>query len=137
MNDANRGKLIELTLNALRIVAALLFMQHGVQKLFGMLGGGQVETLMSLRGLAGILEFGGGLLLALGLFTRPVAFVLAGEMAVAYFTAHLPRGFWPIMNQGELAAFYCFTWLFFFANGPGKYSLDAWRAGRGGGSTDG
>ena len=137
MNDASRAKLTELTFTALRIVAALLFMQHGIQKLFGALGGGQVETLMSLRGLAGILEFGGGLLLAVGLFTRPVAFVLAGEMAVAYFTAHAPRGFWPIMNQGELAAFYCFTWLFVFAHGPGKCSLDAWRASRGGGSADG
>ena len=85
---------------------------------------------MSQPGLAGILELGGGLLLAAGLFTRPVAFILAGEMAVAYFIAHLPQGFWPIMNRGELAMFYCFTWLFFFANGPGRYSLDAWRAGR-------
>ena len=130
MNLTNRSGLNELTLNALRIVAALLFMQHGIQKLFGAMGGNQVETLMSRFGLAGILEFGGGLLLAGGLFTRPVAFVLAGEMAVAYFTAHVPRGFWPIMNQGELAIFYCFTWLFFFANGPGKYSLDKWLAGR-------
>lgn len=129
MNLTNRSGLNELTLNALRIVAALLFMQHGIQKLFGAMGGNQVETLMSRFGLAGILEFGGGLLLAGGLFTRPVAFVLAGEMAVAYFTAHVPRGFWPIMNQGELAIFYCFTWLFFFANGPGKYSLDKWLAG--------
>ena len=129
MNLTNRSGLNELTLNALRIVAALLFMQHGIQKLFGAMGGNQVETLMSRFGLAGILEFGGGLLLAGGLFTRPVAFVLAGEMAVAYFTVHVPRGFWPIMNQGELAIFYCFTWLFFFANGPGKYSLDKWLAG--------
>ncbi len=130
MSMTNRSGLNELTLNALRIVAALMFMQHGVQKLFGALGGNQVETLMSRFGLAGILEFGGGLLLAAGLFTRPVAFILAGEMAVAYFTAHLPQGFWPILNQGELAAFYCFTWLFLFANGPGKFSLDVWRAGR-------
>ena len=126
----NRSELNEWTLNALRIVAALLFMQHGAQKLFGALGGPQVESLASQFGLAGILEFGGGLLLAVGLFTRPVAFLLSGEMAVAYFTAHLPQGFWPILNQGELAAFYCFTWLFFSANGPGKYSLDAWRAGQ-------
>ncbi len=130
MSETNRGKLNELTHNVLRVVAALLFMQHGVQKLFGWLGGNQVESLLSRFGVAGILEFGGGLLLAAGLFTRPVAFILAGEMAVAYFTAHLPRDFWPIINQGELAMFYCFTWLFFFANGPGKYSLDAWRASR-------
>ena len=137
MSDTNRGGFNELTLNALRIVAALLFMQHGVQKLFGALGGNQVETLLSLTGIAGLLELGGGLLLAVGLFARPVAFILAGQMAVAYFIAHMPQGFWPIMNRGELAAFYCFTWLFFFANGPGRYSLDAWRAGRGGGSTGG
>ena len=130
MSGTNRGGFNELTLNILRIVAALLFMQHGVQKLFGALGGNQVESLMNRFGVAGILEFGGGLLLAMGLFTRPVAFILAGEMAVAYFTAHLPQGFWPIMNQGELAMFYCFTWLFFFANGPGRYSLDAWRTSR-------
>ena len=130
MSDTNRGGFNELTLNVLRIIAALLFMQHGVQKLFGAIGGNQVETLMSQFGLAGILEFGGGLLLAAGLFTRPVAFILAGEMAVAYFMAHLPQGFWPIMNGGELAMFYCFTWLFFFANGPGRYSLDARRASR-------
>ncbi len=130
MSETNRGGFNELTLNVLRVIAALLFMQHGVQKLFGALGGNQVETLMSQPGLAGILEFGGGLLLAVGLFTRPVAFILAGEMAVAYFIAHLPQGFWPIMNRGELAMFYCFTWLFFFANGPGRYSLDVWWAGR-------
>ncbi len=137
MSDTNRGGFNEFTLSALRIVAALLFTQHGAQKLFGALGGTQVETLMSLRGLAGILEFGGGLLLAFGLFTRPVAFVLSGQMAVAYFMAHVPQGFWPILNQGELAAFYSFTWLFFFANGPGGFSLDARRAGGSGGLGDG
>ncbi len=145
MNDAisfstdgtNRGGFNEPTLNALRIVAALLFTQHGVQKLFGALGGDRVEGLLGLIGIAGILEFAGGLLLAAGLFTRPVAFLLSGQMAVAYFMAHLPNGFWPIENGGELAALYCFAWLFFFANGPGKYSLDAWRAGPRGGMKNG
>ncbi|MDE2797017.1 MAG: DoxX family protein [Gemmatimonadota bacterium] len=119
-----------LTHNALRIVAGFLFTLHGVQKLFGGLGGNQVEALMSQRGIAGILEFFGGLLIMVGLFTRPVAFLVSGQMAVAYFIAHAPNGFWPIMNRGELAAFYCFTWLFFCAHGAGKYSIDGWLAGR-------
>jgi putative oxidoreductase len=114
------------TLNLLRIVTGLLFMQHGVQKLFGMLGGRQVESIASMIGLAGILEFAGGLLIVLGLFTRPVAFVLAGEMAFAYFMAHASRAFWPIMNGGELAALYAFIYLFFAAHGGGDYSLDGW-----------
>ncbi|MDE2781674.1 MAG: DoxX family protein [Gemmatimonadota bacterium] len=118
-----------LAYNALRVVAGLLYAQHGAQKLFGVLEGNQAE-LMSLMGLAGIIEFFGGLLIAAGLFTRPVAFVACGQMAVAYFMAHAPQGFWPILNRGELAAFYCFTWLFFFTHGPGRYSVDGWLAGR-------
>ena len=114
----------------LRIVAGLLFMQHGAQKLFGMLGGTQVE-LMSLVGLAGVLEFFGGLLVAVGLFTRIVAFILSGEMAAAYFMAHLPQGFWPIENGGELSALFCFVFLFFAAAGPGRFSIDGARAGSG------
>ena len=120
----------ELTHNALRVVAGFLFMQHGAQKLFGMLGGNQVEGLMSAMGIAGILEFFGGLMMMAGLLTGPVAFLLAGQMAVAYFWRHAPYGFWPIMNRGELAAFYSFTWLYFFAAGPGKFSVDGWLAAR-------
>ncbi len=119
-----------LTLNALRIVTGLLFMQHGAQKVFGLLGGTRVETLMSQMGLAGILEFFGGALIALGLFTRPVAFILAGEMAWAYFQAHLPRGFFPIVNGGELAALYCFVFLYIAANDGGSFSLDGLLRGR-------
>jgi putative oxidoreductase len=85
----------------LRVIAGLLFAQHGAQKLFGALGGHQVGSLLSLTGLAGVLELVGGLLVAFGLFTRPVAFILSGEMAVAYFMQHAPQGFWPIMNKGE------------------------------------
>ena len=119
-----------ITHNALRIVAGFLFTLHGAQKLFGVLGGNQVESLMGQRGIAGILEFFGGLLIMVGLFTRPVAFLVSGQMAVAYFIAHAPDGLWPIMNRGELAAFYCFTWLFFCAHGAGKYSIDGWLACR-------
>jgi putative oxidoreductase len=113
-------------LSVLRIVAAFLFMQHGAQKLFGYpeRQGPPIE-LMSQMGLAGTLEFFGGLMLLLGLFTRPVAFVLAGLMAFAYFLAHAPQGFWPVLNRGELAALYCFLFLYFVAAGPGPWSLDA------------
>ena len=120
----------EITHNALRIVAGFLFTLHGAQKLFGALGGNQVENLMGQRGIAGILECFGGLLIMVGLFTRPVAFLVSGQMAVAYFMVHAPQGFWPIMNRGELAAFYAFTWLFFWAHGAGKYSIDGWLACR-------
>jgi putative oxidoreductase len=114
-------------LTLLRVVTGLLFMQHGVQKLFGWLGGKQVETLASQMGLAGMLEVVGGLLIVLGLLTRPVAFVLAGEMAVAYFMAHAPNGFWPLLNRGEPAVLFCFIYLFFAAWGAGPLSLDALR----------
>lgn len=117
----------DLTLNLLRVVTGLLFMQHGAQKLFGWFRDepGQTAELFTLMWTAGMLEFFGGALIVLGLLTRPVAFILAGEMAYAYFTAHLPRGLVPIMNGGELAALYSFIFLFFSANGPGSFSVDA------------
>lgn len=114
-------------LSVLRLVIAFLFMQHGGQKLFGFpvaMPGPPLE-LLSLVGLAGVLEFFGGLLLLLGLFTRPVAFVLSGLMAVAYFMAHAPKGFWPSANQGELAVLYCFAFLYLAAAGGGPWSLDS------------
>jgi putative oxidoreductase len=113
-------------LSILRIVAALLFMQHGGQKLFGVPSAqpGGAAPLLSLMGVAGVLEFFGGLLILLGLFTRPVAFILAGEMAVAYFMAHAPQGFWPLLNRGELAVLYCFVFLYFAVAGGGEWSLD-------------
>lgn len=111
------------TYAAFRIVTAFLFWQHGAQKLFGWMGGDQVE-LASLMGLAGILEFFGGLLVGVGLYTRYVAFILSGEMAVAYFMAHMPRGLWPIENGGEAAAFFCFAFLMMVAMGSGPLSLD-------------
>ena len=119
----------------LRIGAGILFMEHGLQKLFGMFGGfggnpGATAPLASQMGLAGVLEVFGGLLLVLGLFTRPVALVLALEMIGAYFIAHLPQGGWPIENGGELALLYALVFAFFAANGPGPYSIDERRRSR-------
>jgi putative oxidoreductase len=117
------------TLALLRVVAALMLMQHGVQKLFGWLvppdRPAQPLELLSQRGLAGVLEVFGGVLLAIGLFTRPVAFILSGLMAFAYFLSHAPDGFWPILNRGELAALYCFLFFYLSARGGGPYSIDA------------
>jgi putative oxidoreductase len=116
-------------LSVLRIVAAFSFMTHGTQKLFGV-PVSEVRApvpLTSLAGPAGVLETFGGLLLLVGLFTRPVAFVLSGEMAVAYFRSHVPQGVWPILNRGELAVLFCFVWLYVAAAGPGPWSLDALR----------
>ncbi len=106
-----------------RIVAGLLFAQHGVQKLFGWLGGMGPVPLTSQMGVAGIIETFGGLAIALGLFTSPVAFVASGQMAVAYFQSHLPRGFWPIQNGGELAVLYCFLFLYIASRGSVKWSV--------------
>jgi putative oxidoreductase len=110
----------------LRIVAGFLFTFHGLQKLFGWFGGRSVE-LASLPGLAAVLETVGGPLIALGLWTQPVAFLLSGEMAVAYFRAHQPRGLWPVQNGGELAALFSFLFLYFATTGAGRFSLDGIR----------
>lgn len=117
------------TYAALRIVTGFLFLFHGLQKLFGMFGGTAVD-LVSLYGLAGIIESGGGLLIALGLFTVPTAFICSGEMATAYFMAHQPRETWPIQNGGELAALYCFVFLYIFSRGSGLFSLDGMLRGK-------
>jgi putative oxidoreductase len=111
----------------LRIIIGFLFVQHGTAKLFGvphiaMFDGVQ---LFSLMGFAGVLELVGGLLILVGLFTRPTAFILSGEMAAAYFMAHAPHGFLPILNQGELAVVYCFVFLYFAVAGAGAFSIDA------------
>jgi putative oxidoreductase len=108
----------------LRIVAGLLFAQHGAQKLFGALGGEAVQ-LGSLMGLAGVIEFGGGLLIATGVFASIAAFIASGEMAVAYFMAHAPNGLFPIQNRGELAVLNCFVFLYFASRGSGVWSVDA------------
>jgi len=115
-------------LSILRIVAAFLFIAHGTQKLWGVPGDRTpIDDLFTQRGLAGILEAGGGLLLCLGFQTRVVAFLLSGQMAVAYFQSHAPRGFWPLLNGGELAALYAFLFLYLSIAGGGAWSVDAWR----------
>jgi putative oxidoreductase len=112
-------------LSVLRIVAAFLFIAHGTQKLFDFpVPRSSPLELWSLIGVAGVLEVAGGALLLVGLFTRPAAFVMSGLMAFAYFIAHAPQGFWPLVNRGELAALYCFVFLYFAAAGGGPWSLD-------------
>ena len=108
---------------ALRIVAGFLFLCHGAQKLFGAFGGPQVIHIPLMLA-AGIIEFGGGVLILLGLFTRIAALIASGEMAVGYFTRHAKHSFFPIMNQGELAVVYCFLFLFIACHGAGKFGID-------------
>lgn len=111
----------------LRIVVGFLFLQHGMAKLFGVPHIAMFDglKLFSLLGFAGVLELVGGLLILLGLFTRAAAFILSGEMASAYFIAHAPNGFLPILNQGELAVVYCFVFLYFAVAGAGEFSIDS------------
>ena len=113
-------------LSVLRLMAGFTFLEHGFQKLFGFLAGAHFNkpALFSLLWFAGVLETTGGLLVAAGLFTRVAAFVLCGEMAVAYFKQHEPHGFWPIQNGGELAVLYCFIFLLLMSAGGGPISLD-------------
>lgn len=117
-------------LSMLRIIAALLFMEHGLGKLFGFPawptpnGGPAAFTLIWF---AGVLEAAGGLLLALGLFTRPVAFLLSGEMAIGYFKSHFPHSFFPLLNSGDAAVLYCFVFFYLFVAGGGVWSIDRLR----------
>jgi putative oxidoreductase len=113
-------------LSVLRIVTGLLFMQYGSAKLFHIPHVAMFDNLhlMSLLGIQGVLELGGGFLLLIGLFSRPVAFVLSGDMAVAYFMAHWPRSWLPILNGGDLAVLFCFVFLHLWAAGPGPWSID-------------
>jgi putative oxidoreductase len=116
-------------LSVLRIAAALFFMQHGMQKLFGLPPRtAPAPEFLTLLWFAGVLEFAGGLLVLLGLFTRPVAFLLSGEMAVGYFIAHAPKSFFPALNGGDAAGLYCFIFLYLAVAGAGPWSADAfWR----------
>jgi putative oxidoreductase len=114
-------------LSVLRIVAAFLFIMHGTAKLFGVPHQPQFDNLqlMSQEGLQGILEFAGGMLLLVGFLSRPVAFILSGDMAVAYFMAHFPKAFLPILNGGDLAVLFCFVFFYLFFAGGGPWSIDA------------
>lgn len=117
------GKYSELLYSIMRVMVGLLFACHGAQKLFGVLGGkSQISNPMLLT--AGVIEFAGGLLVALGLWTSYAAFIASGLMAIAYFMVHGPGGFWPIVNKGELAVLYCFTFLFIASKGSGSWSID-------------
>ena len=116
------GRFTEPTYALLRIVAGLLFAFHGVQKLFGMYG--TQVPMLSQAWFAGVIELVGGVLIAIGLFTSLAAFICSGEMAVAYFQMHAPKSFLPILNGGELAALYCFLFLYISARGGGAWSLD-------------
>jgi putative oxidoreductase len=116
-------KLLEpYTYALLRVVAGFLFLFHGLQKLFGLFGGRTAE-LVSLRGLAGVIELAGGTMIMIGLYAGPAAFVASGMMACAYFLSHYPQGFWPIQNRGELAALYCFVFLYIATRGSGPWSV--------------
>ena len=140
MNDLTRDTripawLLGTTHSLLRIVTGALFMQHGVQKLFGLLVDparpwNGAPPMFSQFWIAGVLEVFGGASIVLGLFTRPIAFLLCGEMAVAYFQMHFPRSFWPVRNGGESVVLFCFVFLYLFAAGAGPYSLDGILRGR-------
>jgi putative oxidoreductase len=119
-------------LGVLRIATSLLFLQHATAKLFAFPHVAYFDNLQlaSLLGVAGVIELVGGVLVLAGLFTRATAFILSGQMAVAYFLAHAPNGFFPLLNQGELAALYCFVFLYLAAAGGGAWSLDEQRTGR-------
>lgn len=116
-------------LSLLRIIAAFLFIQYGSTKILGwpaeVMPGGGTAPLASLAGAAGLIELIGGALMLVGLFSRPVAFLLSGQMAVAYFKGHAAQGFWPVLNGGAPAVIFCFVWLYISAAGGGPWSLDA------------
>lgn len=118
----NPNRYSEIAYALMRFMMGALFVCHGAQKLFGAFGQAAADKPLMIAG--GVIEFFGGLLIALGLLTRPAAFLASGMMAVAYFMAHAPKGFWPIVNHGESAVLYCFAFLFISAHGGGLYSLD-------------
>lgn len=118
-------KFYPFTLNLLRIVSGFMIAQHGAQKLFGVLGA-QARPLFSLSGFGGVLELVGGFAILIGLFVRPAAFVLSGMMATAYWMVHGTQSFWPIVNQGEKAALYCFVFLTLWGLGGGDFSIEGW-----------
>ena len=112
-------------LSTMRIAVALLFLEHGTSKLFGFPSSQSLPVFLTLNWFAGTIEFIGGMLLLAGLFSRPAAFIMSGEMAFAYFLSHAPHGFFPILNRGDSAILYCFVFLYIAVAGPGPWSLDA------------
>jgi putative oxidoreductase len=132
MKSSSLSRLTPYLLSVLRLVAASLYVAHGTQKMFGVPGHPFHAPVFAatMLGAAGVIETIGGTLMLLGLFTRPVAFILSGQMAVAFFTQHFPQGPWPILNGGELAVLFCFLWLFFCVAGAGPISADALRGRR-------
>ena len=121
-------RLAPYVLSVLRIVAALLFLEHGLSKLFGFPQAGHMPAFLTLLWFAGVIEIVGPILVGLGLFTRLAAFIMSGEMAFAYFLSHAHRGFYPLLNGGEAAVLYCFLFLYLACAGAGPWSLDAlWR----------
>jgi putative oxidoreductase len=117
------GRFSDLTYALLRIVAGGMFVIHGAQKVFGVLGG-QAQPIASMAGAAGIIEIVTGIMIMIGFMTGIAAFIASGEMAAAYFMAHAPRGLNPVQNQGELAVLYCFVFLYVASRGSGRYSVD-------------
>ncbi len=125
MNLERLGKYLPETLSIVRIIVGLLFLEHGSAKVLGFPTPASAQpAMMSLLWVQGIIELVGGALFAVGFLTRPVAFILAGDMAVAYFMAHAPKSFFPLLNAGDLAILYCFIFLLFFVAGPGRWSVD-------------
>jgi putative oxidoreductase len=116
----------DVTYALLRIISGLMFATHGAQKVLGLFGGQKVDAPLMIFG--GWIELIGGLLIAFGLFTGIAAFICSGMMAVAYFMAHAPGGFWPVMNKGELAVLYCFVFLYIASRGGGRFSIDSLRS---------
>ncbi len=128
--SASLDRFAPYVLSILRIMAALLFMEHGLSKFFGFPRPMEAPALFDLEWFAALIEFGGGVLLTLGLLSRAAAFIMSGEMAIGYFMFHAPQGFYPYVNHGEAAVLYCFVFLYVFFAGPGPWSVDAllWRS---------
>jgi putative oxidoreductase len=125
MNLERLGRYLPETLSIVRIIVGLLFLEHGSAKLLGFpMSSSAQPAMMSLAWMQGVIELVGGALFAVGFLTRPVAFILAGDMAVAYFMVHAPKSFFPLINAGDLAILYCFVFLLFFVAGPGRWSVD-------------